>query len=1002
METPLPQIDSRDERAIDAEILRLGDEISNRIKGQLPSVFDRSYWQGRLLDWAMRDPLFKLDLLRFVDVLPSLKTSRQLSIHVNEYLHRDGRELPGLLSAAIKLAASRIAPRLGSMAVRKGVTQMAGQFIIGKDPASALKVIERMQREGFAFTVDLLGEATVSNEEARAYQKRYLELIDRLSEKMPFWPADDIIKRNHLGPIPVANISIKVSAMDSQLDSLDRYGCVSRLKELVLPIFLHAKEKNVFVNVDLEQWEYHGITYDLFEEILGHAELKSWPHVGIVVQAYLKNAERDVERLLSLAGRRGAPITVRLVKGAYWDYEVIRARQNGYQCPVFTDKWATDAKYEKLTGLLLDNTDRLLPAFGSHNHRSLLNAVALADSKKVPPGSCEIQMLYGMAEPDRLAFREMGKRVRLYAPIGELLPGIGYLVRRLLENTSNQGFLRLSYREKAERKEMLARPAPAGDMEEGRGIDKSDIKRKFENAPLTDFTDENALAAFKKAIDDTAGSLPFKVPVVVGGRKRFGPETVGRFCPSRTDMLVAEVAVPTLQEADEAVSAAMRAWPEWRDRPVAERAALLEKLADALESDRATIAALQTFEVGKPTREADGDVAEAIDFCRYYARQALIELVPRKQGDLPGEENILHYRGRGVALIIGPWNFPAAILCGMATAALVAGNTAIIKPSGKSCAVGYALYERMIEAGFPPDVVQFIPGAGESIGDYLVKHPLVAQIAFTGSKEVGLSIVEKAAKTCPGQPQVKRVVCEMGGKNAIIVDDDADLDEAVLGVVKSAFGYAGQKCSACSRVIVVGRPTYESFVKRLVEACRSIMIAPAHEPGCRLGPVVDEVAYNRLLSVIKNPGQGATPLYMGDVRDAPAGGYYVPAALFAVEDVNHPLMQRELFGPVLAVMRTESFDEALSAAVSTEYLLTGGVYSRNPANIEKARKEFQVGNLYLNRHITGALVNRQPFGGFGMSGLGTKAGGPGYLLNFAEPRCVSENTMRRGYAPGLE
>ena len=355
--------------------------------------------------------------------------------------------------------------------------------------------------------------------------------------------------------------------------------------------------------------------------------------------------------------------------------------------------------------------------------------------------------------------------------------------------------------------------------------------------------------------------------------------------------------MPTTGDADEAVKAAASAWPGWRDRPLEERAALLEKLATLLDADRARIAGLQTYEVGKPIREADGDVAEAIDFCRYYARQALIELAPKTQKGMPGEENVFHYRGRGVALVIGPWNFPAAILCGMAAAALVAGNTVIMKPSGKSSAVGYALYEKMMEAGFPQDVVHFIPGAGGSLGDYLVTHPLVAQIAFTGSRDVGLAILEKAGKTVPGQPQVKRVVCEMGGKNAIIVDDDADLDDAVSGVVKSAFGYAGQKCSACSRVIVVGKPAYDSFVKRLIEACRSILIAPAHETGCRLGPVVDETAHARLLKVIENPGKGATPLYVGDVKETPTGGWYVPPAVFAVDDVNHPLMQKELFGP---------------------------------------------------------------------------------------------------------
>ena len=996
MEKLEPQTHKEGALAVDAEIIRLGDKLSERMKGQLPSIFDNGYWQGRLLDWAMKEPSFKLDLLRFVDVLPSLKTDKQLSTHINEYLRRDSRELPALLSAAIKLAGSGIVPGLGAMAVRRGVTQLAQQFIIGDDPASALKVIEKMHREGFAFTVDLLGEATVSDEEAIAYRKRYLGLIDELSARMNSLPADDVIKRNHLGPIPVANVSLKISAMDSQLDSLDRPGCVSRLKEMVLPIFLRAKEKNVFVNVDLEQWEYHGITYDLFEEILSHSELRDWPHIGIVVQAYLKSAEKDIERLMSLAASRGAPITVRLVKGAYWDYELVRAKQNGYECPLFTDKGTTDANYEKLSDRILDNIDNLIPAFGSHNHRSLLNALALADRKKIPQNGYEIQMLYGMAEPERMAFRDMGNRVRLYAPVGELLPGIGYLVRRLLENSSNQGFLRLSYREKVDPKELLARPVPADDtVEEESGSG-------FVNAPLTDFTNDKMVAAFKTGLDDMAASLPVKVPAVVNGDRRFGSKSIKHYCPSMTDMLVSELTVPNEQDAEEAVKTAASAWPSWRDRPLEERAALLEKLAELLESDRARIAALQTYEVGKPIREADGDVAEAIDFCRYYARQALVELAPKTQTGIPGEENILYYRGRGVALVIGPWNFPTAILCGMATAALVAGNTVIMKPSGKSSAVGYALYEKMMEAGFPPGVVHFIPGAGASLGDYLVTHPLVAQIVFTGSKDVGLSIVEKAGKTLPGQPQVKRVVCEMGGKNAIIVDDDAEMDEAVSGVVKSAFGYAGQKCSACSRVIIVGRPAYESFVKRLVEACRSILIAPAHDTGCRLGPVVDEAAYNRLLSIITNRGNGATPLYIGDVTDTPEGGYYVPPAVFAVDDVNHPLMQKELFGPVLAIMQVETFDEAIKAAVSTEYMLTGGVYSRNPANFEKAKKSFQVGNLYFNRHITGALVHRQPFGGFGMSGLGTKAGGAGYLLNFAEPRSVCENTMRRGYAPGLE
>jgi RHH-type proline utilization regulon transcriptional repressor/proline dehydrogenase/delta 1-pyrroline-5-carboxylate dehydrogenase len=525
-----------------------------------------------------------------------------------------------------------------------------------------------------------------------------------------------------------------------------------------------------------------------------------------------------------------------------------------------------------------------------------------------------------------------------------------------------------------------------------------DLSIPFTNCAHTDFTDTKSREAFAHAVDEVAATLPLKVPVVVAGKARFSGKNLSRYCPSEKDRLVATVTLATKEDADRAVILASQAWPSWRDTPIHERALLLEELAASFTRDRFQLAALQALEVGKPWREADADVAEAIDFCCYYARQALTELQPRKQGTIPGEENVLFYEGRGPAAIVAPWNFPLAILCGMTTAALVSGNTVLMKPAEQSSAVAHAFYERLISVGFSPDVVQFLPGLGEEIGSHLVEHPLIAQIAFTGSKEVGLSIIEKAGITRPGQPQVKRVVCEMGGKNAIIIDDDADLDEAVLGVMESAFGYAGQKCSACSRVIAVGT-AFEPFINRLVEACRSIIIAPAHTPACRLGPVIDEQSYSKLKSVIENPGKGASPLYVGE---APSGGCYIAPAIFLVEDPTHRLMQEELFGPILAVIRLETFQDALEVAASTEFALTGSVYSRSPAHLEEAAKRFRVGNLYLNRPCTGALVDRQPFGGFRMSGMGTKAGGPGYLLNFADPRCVSENTMRRGFTPDVE
>ncbi len=980
------------------DIKRLGSELYTKMQGETPGIFNKDYWQGRIIEWAMKDPSFKVDMFRFVDVLPSLHTKDQVAAHVREYLLKEGRELPTVMKAALKAASGGMTAGLAAMTIKKNVTDMAERFIVGTEAKSAISVLKKLHKQGIAFTVDLLGEATVSESEADEYQRRYLDLIDNLAAETQSWKADEVIDHNHLGPIPRTNVSLKVSAMYSQIEATDPKGSVARLKERVLPLFLRAKEKNVFLNVDLEQWAVHDITYDLFEDILAEPALRDWPHVGIVVQAYLKSAVRDTERLLSIAKSRGAPITVRLVKGAYWDYETVLAKQHGWDIPVFQEKAATDVCYERVTDMMLDNIDHLLPAFGSHNLRSVTHALVKAKDKGVPDKSYEVQMLYGMAEPERKVFRSLGHRVRVYAPVGEMLPGMAYLVRRLLENTSNQGFLRLSHAEDADHDALLAPPAPTGQKDAQAAPGPSGLDAPFVNCPLIDFTDRARLASFQQQVDTVKQTFPQSVPTVVAGEERMAGETLDWFCPSRTNLHVAKVSSSTADDAERAVQTALGAFPAWRDTPLRDRAEMLEKLADALEQDRDRLSAIMAFEVGKPWASSDADVAEAVDFCRYYARQALTELAERKQGNVFGEDNRFFYEGRGPTVVIAPWNFPLAILCGMAAGALVAGNPVILKPAEQSSLIAYALYQHMIGVGFSPDVVGFVPGVGEVIGPVLVEHKDVAQIAFTGSKQVGLSIVKAAADTQEDQREVKRVVCEMGGKNAIIVDDDADIDEAVQGVIDSAFGFAGQKCSAASRVLVVGS-AYDDFMGRLLGATKSLEQGPADDPSYGLGPVVDDDAHRRLLAVIEAPGEGAERLYVGKTV---AGGRFVPPAVFKVQDPTHRLMHEEFFGPIVAIMRVDSFEAALEVATSTKFALTGAVYSRSPAHLDQARTAFRVGNLYLNRGSTGALVMRQPFGGFGMSGIGTKAGGPNYLLQFAQPRVVTENTMRRGFTPELE
>jgi len=402
-------------------------------------------------------------------------------------------------------------------------------------------------------------------------------------------------------------------------------------------------------------------------------------------------------------------------------------------------------------------------------------------------------------------------------------------------------------------------------------------------------------------------------------------------------------------------------------------------------------------EVGKSWPEADADVAEAIDYLEYYGREMVRLGRAARLGDCPGEENLYLYRPRGVGLVIAPWNFPLAISVGMASAALVAGNAVLYKPSSLSPVNGWLAFTLLREGGAPDGALNFLPGKGDAVGDRLVDHPEVDFVLFTGSRAVGLRIVEKAGRTVQGRKSVKRTVVEMGGKNAILIDADADLDQAIPAVITSAFGYQGQKCSACSRVIVHA-DCYDRFLARLCEAVRGLTVGPPEDPANGIGPVIDAAAKERILAAIelgRREGKVAAEI------PVPGEGYYVSPTVLTDLPPDSRILREEIFGPVLAVIRAGDIGEAVGLANSSDYALTGGLFSRSPATIRRVRETFEVGNLYINRGITGALVGRQPFGGFRMSGVGSKAGGPDYLLQFMEPRVVTENTMRRGFSPDV-
>jgi RHH-type transcriptional regulator, proline utilization regulon repressor / proline dehydrogenase / delta 1-pyrroline-5-carboxylate dehydrogenase len=996
------------EAAVEAATQQIGQHLFKHLHRRKPSVFERRWWDDRIMDWAMSDESVKVQMFRFVDVLPMLKTHEQITRHMQEYFDDVRTHLPW--AARLGLDMSKPNTLFGKAVAwnaRTNAHRMAQRFIAGTSVEEVLASVAKLRKQGFAFTLDLLGEAVITEVEADAYQKAYLDLITGLAATVNNWPENAQLDRDHTGPIPRVNVSLKVSALDSQFNPADPRGTAAAVKERLRPLLRTAIEHDAYIHVDMEQYSYKDLTIDIFKQVLLEDEFRSYPHFGIVNQVYLPETGDDLRGLLAWVQERGTPITVRLVKGAYWDYETVVANSHGWPVPVYQQKWQSDENFERQARFLMENHVWLRPALGSHNLRSLAAGLAWAKLLNVPKGACEIQMLYGMGAEEAQIFTEMGHRVRIYTPFGELIPGMAYLVRRLLENTSNDSFLRQSFTETRSVEDLMMNPTKTGEKQKNgepgasatgalRGLTPSGSPR-FQNEPHTDFSKAANRDAMQAALDDVADQLGREYPLVINGRAEQAKATIVSRNPSHREQIVGHVASGTADDATKAIDAARRAFKRWSRMEATYRAEYIELVAKEMRQRRFELAAWEVYECGKPWAEADADVTEAIDFCEYYAMQIREMAVPR-QVDLPGEENTYSYRPRGVAVIIAPWNFPLAILTGMTVAALVTGNTVVMKPAEQSPVVAAKLMEIFQNVDVPAGVVNFLPGVGEEIGPELVGSPDVDLIAFTGSRDVGLLINRTAADTDPRQHSVKHVIAEMGGKNAIIVDDDADLDEAVAGVVYSAFGYSGQKCSACSRAIVL-EAAYDQFLTRLVEATKSLKVGPAEDPGTKVGPVIDEEARDRIREAIESATETCELAVAVDVADLEKEGFYIGPHIFQDVDPKSPLAQQEIFGPVLAVIRARDIDHAIEIANDTDYALTGGLFSRSPGNLKRVRHEMQVGNLYLNRGCTGALVERQPFGGFKMSGIGTKAGGPDYLLQFVIPVNVTENTLRRGFAP---
>lgn len=955
---------------------------------------EKENWLDKLVNQAITDPQFRIQTLRFIDVLPSLKDDIALTHHLQEYFGKQSSALPEFARWGLNQTDQPWLAHVAAPLVRYTIRGLSRRFMGGSQINMASATVDRLRRSGMNSSLDILGEACISEKEADDYQNAYLKMIPAMSAHMQQWqsaPIDQLYGRI----IPRLNVSLKLSSLFSQIDPVNFKGSIEAIKQRLIPILECAREHKAFIMLDMEQYDFKHIIMRCFIDILRDTAFSDWQDIGIAIQAYLKDSFEDLSLLIEVLEKRKCPATIRLVRGAYWDYETIIAEQNNWLSPVWRHKAETDANYERCLDLLLSHHPHVDTAIATHNTRSIATAMAVAEKYQLSSQDYEFQMLYGMADSLKNALLQHKQPLRVYVPYGETLPGMAYLVRRLLENSSGQSILDSGFA--STHNIDLTRP----DLQHEPVIQKSaEIDKQFRNQSLYRFTQASESEAFVSALLQCRKQLDKYYPIIIDGKSHNTDQTLTSVNPANPDETIGTVFAANQKLADTALVAAKKAHMHWRRQSVTERADYLRSIANLLQQRRLEFAAWQILEAGKNWREADADVCEAIDFLFYYADMA--EQMSRHNNlHVAGESNTIHYRSRGIGLVIPPWNFPLAILTGMLSATIVCGNVAILKPSSQTPVIAAKFVELIHQAGVPNGVVNLLPGRGSEIGNYLANHPDIHLIAFTGSRSVGSQLIDIAAQLQPGQSQFKRIIAEMGGKNAIIIDEDADMDEAVAGTVRSAFGYQGQKCSAASRAIVLDS-VYDTFLDRLIETSSSLQMGSPELPDNFMGPVISKSAYRNILSFIDKSKQVAQLVFQ-DVRqthsDNASNGYYIPPAIFTDVPIQSDLAQQEIFGPVLSVFRVADFDQALQLANQSRYALTGGVYSREPDHLMQAKQEFNVGNLYLNRKITGALVSRQPFGGFKMSGIGYKAGGENYLLQFMDSTTITENTMRRGFAP---
>ncbi len=872
-------------------------------------------------------------------------------------------------------------------AVRYAMGVMGNYFVMGETIQQAQDRAGRGYSKGYRYSFDMLGEAARTAPDAEYYFEDYKKAIEAIGKAAP----------KHSTLYQRSGISIKCSALHPRYEYQKDERIFDELYPRVKELCLLAKAQNISLTIDAEESDRLVPSLKILAKLCEETDLNDWQGLGLAVQAYQKRAFYVLDYLRDLALNNKRRLMVRLVKGAYWDSEIKQAQELGLEgYPVFTRKAYTDVSYLACAKKMLSHTEAFYPMFATHHAYTVSAIFKMAGDYR----DYEFQCLHGMGDSlyDQIVgpMCEIAMPCRVYAPVGTHKHLLAYLVRRLLENGANSSFVN----------QILNTRIPVGDLVKNplmEALAMNLVPHPYIPLPRNiygdtrmnskglDLSNSHVLMQVLNEIDEAAKDQWLALPML-SEKKEFSHTRREAKNPANTTEIVGHVMEAGANDVELALESAAKAYPVWSRTPVAERAAMLNRMADLLEANITRFMAIAIKEAGKTLANAIGEVREAIDFCRYYAVEAQKLFKPIEFQGVTGEHNFMELCGRGIIVCISPWNFPLAIFLGEVTASLAAGNVVIAKPSRQTPLIATFAIELLHQAGFPRDVVQLLPGSGSVIGTKLVSDPRIGGVIFTGSTETARFINECLAKK---EGPIVPFVAETGGQNVMVVDSTALPEQVVKDVINSSFDSAGQRCSAL-RVLFVQQDIADNVIEMLKGAMAELKVGNPMSITTDVGPVIDEPSQQQLLEHIENMRRDAKIIYQTPLSADTKNGFFVPPTLVEIPHIR--LLKREVFGPVLHIIRyhASQIDDVIEQINSTGYGLTFGVHSRIDSFIDYVRKCIHAGNVYVNRNMIGAIVGVQPFGGEGLSGTGPKAGGPFYLPRLTLERSISINTTASG------